>query len=157
MNDDRRPFAPGDAASPFRNPFPTVDVIIEVDDPSSPETGRAVILVERKNPPRGWAIPGGFVDYGESLEDAAVREAKEETGLSVELVRQFHAYSDPKRDARQHNITVVFIGRVWGRGPRTPTAGSDAAAVGVYTRENLPSPLCFDHAQILDDYFSGRY
>ncbi len=145
------------ATHKFRNPFPTVDVIIEVENPDSTDKGTAVVLIERENPPKGWALPGGYVDYGESLEDAAVREAREETALSVELVRQFHAYSDPKRDARQHNITVVFIARVWGLGPRTPTPGSDAAGVGVFTRENLPSPICFDHAQILDDYFPGRY
>ncbi|MEF9438334.1 MAG: NUDIX hydrolase, partial [Candidatus Mariimomonas ferrooxydans] len=84
-----------------RNPFCTVDVIIEI--------GHGIILIKRKNPPSGWAIPGGFVDYGESLEDAVIREAKEETGLDIRLIRQFHTYSDPKRDPRHHTVTTIFI------------------------------------------------
>ncbi|MCE2454045.1 MAG: NUDIX hydrolase [Nitrospinae bacterium] len=89
----------------------TVDVIIECGS----ETGDdGIVMIERKNPPHGWALPGGFVDYGESLEAAAVREAREETSLNVELIRQFHAYSDPGRDERQHNVTVVFIARPLG-------------------------------------------
>lgn len=129
----------------YKNPIPTVDVIIE--------TPKGIVLIKRKNPPYGWALPGGFVDYGETLEEAAVREAKEETGLDVELIRQFHAYSDPNRDPRQHTITVVFIAKAEG----TPVAGDDAKEVGVFTRENLPRPLAFDHGKILEDYFEGRY
>jgi len=128
-----------------RNPIPTVDIIIEVPG--------GIVLIERKNPPHGWAIPGGFVDYGESLEDAAVREAREETSLEVELVRQFHTYSDPKRDRRFHTITTVYIAK--GRG--IPKAADDAAALGVFGRDNLPEPLCFDHGLILADYFGSGY
>ena len=123
----------------FKNPFPTVDIIIE--------NMAGIVLIERANPPFGWAIPGGFVDYGESLEDAARREALEETGLSIELLGQFHTYSDPSRDARQHNISTVFIAKADG----TPKAGSDAKQTQVFI--TLPQPLVFDHAKILEDYF----
>ncbi len=129
----------------FRNPIPTVDIIIELPE--------GIVLIERANPPHGWAIPGGYVDYGETVEQAAVREAKEETSLDVELVRQFHCYSDPRRDPRQHTLSIVFIARATG----VPRAADDAKNIGVFTRDNLPSPLCFDHAQILEDYFSRRY
>ncbi len=128
-----------------RNPTPTVDIIIELPG--------GIVLIKRKNPPEGWALPGGFVDYGESLEQAAVREAKEETSLDIELVRQMHTYSDPSRDARFHTISTVFIARAHG----TPRAGDDAAGAGVFTRDNLPSPICFDHKAILEDYFSSAY
>jgi 8-oxo-dGTP diphosphatase len=127
----------------FRNPVPTVDVIIEVEG--------GIVLIERKNPPLGWALPGGFVDYGESFEQAAVREAREETGLEVALVEQFHTYSDPDRDPRQHTASTVFIGRASGR----PQGGDDAARAEVFTRYNLPD-LVFDHARILADYFSKK-
>jgi len=110
-------------------------------------------LIRRKNPPAGWALPGGFVDYGETLEDAAVREAKEETGLDVRLVRQFHSYSDPHRDPRQHTISTVFLAEADGE----YTAGDDAAAVGVFSARDLPDNLAFDHRQILEDYITGRY
>ncbi len=129
----------------FRNPIPTVDVIIELEG--------GIVLINRKNPPYGWAIPGGFVDYGESLEDAARREAKEETGLEVELLRQFHTYSEPGRDPRQHTISTVYIARAKGR----PLASDDAKEAGIFTRDNLPSPIAFDHRGILNDYFEGRY
>ena len=128
-----------------RNPVPTVDVIIEC--------GRGIVLIKRKNPPPGWALPGGFVEYGESLETAAVREAKEETGLDVELIRQFHTYSDPARDPRRHTITTVYVGKALG----TPLAGDDAQEALVFGRDNLPGPIVFDHAKILDDYFMRRY
>ena len=127
----------------YKNPLPTVDVIIEVMD--------GIILVERKNNPVGWALPGGFVDYGESLEQAAVREAHEETGLDVRLIHQFKTYSDPDRDPRHHTITTVFIAAADG----LPSAGDDAAKTGIFTRDNLP-PLVFDHAKILADYFSRK-
>jgi ADP-ribose pyrophosphatase YjhB (NUDIX family) len=128
-----------------KNPFPTVDVIIEYQG--------GFLLIRRKNPPSGWALPGGFVDYGESLEDAAKREAREETGLDVELVRQFHTYSDPGRDERFHTITTVYIGCADGN----PEAGDDAADVGIFTEENLPDDMAFDHREILEDYFQIRY
>ena len=101
----------------------------------------------------GWALPGGFVDYGEPLEGAAVREAKEETGLTVKLVRQFHTYSDPGRDPRQHSITTVFIAEASGEAK----AGDDAGALGVFHAGDLPEDIAFDHKQILHDYFTGRY
>ncbi len=129
-----------------RNPFPTVDIIIELK-------GRGIVLIQRKNPPFGWALPGGFVDYGESLEEAAAREAKEETSLDVTLVRQFHTYSDPSRDSRQHNISTVFIAEAEG----DPIAADDASEVGIFTQENLPAELAFDHDRILKDYFDGKY
>ena len=133
----------------YRNPVPTVDIIIEIEDGGE----KKIVLIERKNPPAGWAIPGGFVDYGESLEDAARREAKEETGLDVTLVRQFHTYSDPARDPRQHTMSTVFIAAANGR----PDGADDALRAELFPLNDLPSPLAFDHAQILDDYRTGRY
>ena len=122
----------------------TVDVIIKFKD--------GVVLIKRKNPPYGWAIPGGFVDYGETLEEAAVREMKEETNLDVKLERQMHTYSDPKRDPRGHTITTVFI----GKGEGDLKAQDDALEVGVFGKDNLPS-LAFDHKKVLDDFFSNKY
>ena len=122
-----------------------MDLIIESND--------GIILIKRKNPPAGWALPGGFVDYGESLEAAAIREAKEETSLEVDIVKQFHTYSDPERDPRHHTITTVFIARAKGR----PSAGDDAKAAGIFRRENLPEQIAFDHREIINDYYSGRY
>lgn len=129
----------------YRNPFLTVDVIIEID--------KGIILIKRKNPPFGWAIPGGFVDYGETIEDAVIREAKEETGLDVKLIRQFHTYSDPKRDPRHHTVSTIFIATASG----TPVADDDAAEAGIFTRNSLPDDIAFDHRQILEDYFNKRY
>jgi len=131
-------------ASP-RNPAPTVDTIIEL------ESG-GIVLIRRKNPPPGWALPGGFVDYGESVEDAAVREALEETSLMVQLVELFHVYSDPARDSRQHTIATVFIATAQG----VPCGADDAAEAAVFDEYTLPTPLAFDHAKILADYFSYR-
>ncbi len=125
-----------------RNPIPTVDIIIEL------ESG-GIILIRRKNPPPGWALPGGFVDYGESLETAAVREALEETSLQVQLVELFHVYSDPNRDPRQHTMSTVFIATASG----TPRGEDDAAEAGVFSEQDLPPQLAFDHSQILRDYF----
>ena len=126
-----------------RNPIPTVDIIIELD-------AGGIILIKRAKEPFGWAIPGGFVDYGEPLEDAARREAWEETSLKVELLRQLGAYSAPDRDPRHHTLSVVFLARAQGK----PEARDDALEVGVFTEEDLPSPLAFDHAKILADYFA---
>ncbi len=128
-----------------RNPLPTVDIIIEISD--------GIILIKRKNPPYGWAIPGGFIDYGESAESAARREAKEETGLDIEDLKQFHVYSDPNRDSRHHTLSVVFTANARGK----PRARDDAAEIAVFTKDSLPEPLAFDHAQILHDYFNKKY
>lgn len=125
-----------------RNPLPTVDIIIELDK-------EGIILIKRKNPPFGWAIPGGFVDYNESLEQSAIREAKEETSLDVELICQLHTYSDPNRDKRMHTIATVYIARATGQ----PKADDDAMQIGIFNETNLPIPLAFDHEQILQDYF----
>jgi 8-oxo-dGTP diphosphatase len=134
----------GRAVSVHRNPLLTVDIIIRL-----PQGG--IVLIERKNPPHGWALPGGFVDYGESLEAAACREAKEETGLELEGLKQFRAYSDPSRDPRQHTVTMVFT--ALGRG--LPQADDDAKQVRVFDEPQLPEPIVFDHARILADYFGG--
>ena len=129
----------------YQNPIPTVDVIIEIGS-------KGVVLIKRKNPPYGWAIPGGFVDYGESLEQAAVREAKEETSLNVKLVRQFHTYSDPKRDPRHHSISTVYIAKAKG----IPKAKDDALEIGIFDQTNLPDEIAFDHRLILKEYFNPR-
>lgn len=128
-----------------KNPFPTVDIIIEYKG--------GIILIKRKNPPFGWAIPGGFVDYGESLEASAVREAKEETGLDISLIRQFHTYSEPHRDPRFHTITTVYIAKAEGG----IAAGDDALEAGLFNKDNLPDDIAFDHMKIIEDYFYGRY
>jgi len=128
----------------YRNPFPTVDIIIEVQG--------GIVLIERKNPPHGWALPGGFVDYGESLEAAAVREAREETSLEVSNLRLLGCYSDPGRDERMHTISTVYIADGCGQ----PQAADDAANLGIFRPDRLPETLCFDHAAILEDYVALR-
>ncbi|NEO73537.1 NUDIX hydrolase [Moorena sp. SIO3H5] len=133
----------------YRNPAPTVDIIIELID----RPHRPIILIERENPPLGWAIPGGFVDYGESVETAAVREAKEEISLEVELIEQFQVYSDPNRDARKHTISIVFLATATGE----PKAADDAKNLGIFHPWEVPSNLCFDHNKILQDYWNYRH
>jgi len=132
-----------------RNPVPTVDIIIEIKRGDGQE---GIVLIKRKNPPYGWAIPGGFVDYGESLERAAVREAKEETSLDIQLKSQLHTYSDPKRDPRQHTISTVYVATAKGK----PKAQDDAREIGIFTKEELNFPLAFDHRKILSDYFERK-
>ena len=128
----------------IETPLLTVDIIIEVDS--------GIVLIERKNPPHGWALPGGFVDVGESLEDAARREAKEETSLEVELLSQMHAYSEPERDSRFHTVSVVFVGSAQG----TPIGADDATRAEVFIEDGLPEEIAFDHLQIIKDYFRWK-
>jgi 8-oxo-dGTP diphosphatase len=136
-----------------RNPLPTVDVIIEMSAPGgAPGAALGIVLIERRNEPRGWALPGGFVDHGEPLPVAARREAQEETGLDVELLEQFHTYSDPARDPRHHTVSTVFLGRATGQ----PRGADDAARAEIFTRDALPEKIVFDHRQILEDYFRYR-
>jgi 8-oxo-dGTP diphosphatase len=130
----------GTQVAQYRNPFPTVDIIIEIQG--------GIVLIERKNPPYGWALPGGFVDYGESLEHAAQREAREETSLEIANLRLVGCYSDPQRDARMHTISTVFA----AEGSGIPLAADDAANLAIFSPDCLPQQLCFDHAKILADY-----
>ncbi|MEW5976585.1 MAG: NUDIX hydrolase [Acidobacteriota bacterium] len=131
-----------------QTPPVTVDIVIQMNgDPSR------IVMIQRRHPPEGWALPGGFVDLNETVEQAAVREAFEETGLKVRLLRQFHVYSAPDRDPRGQTVGVVFIASAEGE----PIGQDDAAAAAVFDRNSLPTPIAFDHAQILDDYFQARY
>ncbi len=128
-----------------RFPIPTVDIIIKIRD--------SIVLIERKNPPFGWAIPGGFVEKGESLEEAACREAKEETGLELEDLAQFHTYSAPGRDPRFHTISTVYTAKANG----VPRGASDASKASLFKLNNLPERIAFDHRSILEDYMKNRY
>jgi ADP-ribose pyrophosphatase YjhB (NUDIX family) len=127
-----------------RNPAPVVDILISYEG--------GIVLIERKFEPFGWAIPGGFVDYGETVEQAAIREALEETSLDVRLTGLIGVYSDPSRDPRQHTISTLFAaegrGRLW--------AADDAKRAGVYTIPDLPSPLVFDHGKMISDYLTWK-
>lgn len=134
----------GKTVKQYKNPIPTVDIIIEINDD--------IVLIERKNRPFGWAIPGGFVDYGESVEETAVREAKEETSLDVEIVRLLGVYSEPNRDLRFHTITTAFVASAVGK----PHAADDAKKVGLFRKDTLPEDMAFDHTKILKDYFSWK-
>ena len=128
----------------YRNPLVTVDIIIEISG--------GIVLIERTNPPHGWALPGGFVDYGESIESAAIREAKEETSLNIVLEEQFHTYSAPNRDPRHHTVTTVFIAKAVG----IPMASDDAKNLGIFTKDTLPDQIVFDHKKINNDYFKYK-
>jgi 8-oxo-dGTP diphosphatase len=131
-----------------KTPALTVDIIIELRDrPDVP-----VVLIRRKNPPHGWALPGGFVDVGEAVEHAAVREAEEETALRVTLKLLLGCYSDPARDPRGHTVSVIYVAEAEGE----PRAQDDAAGVAIFSPEALPAPLVFDHARILRDYLAWR-
>ena len=129
-------------------PLLAADALIELLD----HPGRPFVLIERANPPYGWAVPGGFVDIGETIEHAAVREAKEETSLSVQLTTLLGIYSDPARDPRNHTVTAVYIAQAHG----SPVAADDAKNCGIFSFENLPDQLAFDHAQVLADYQQYR-
>lgn len=125
-------------------PLLAADILIElIDDPQ-----RSFVLIERAFPPYGWAVPGGFVDVGEAVEHAAIREAKEETGLDVTLTALLGLYSNPKRDPRNHTVTAVYVGQAHGM----PLAADDAKNCGLFTFDNLPDQLAFDHAMVLADY-----
>lgn len=128
----------------YRNPVPTVDVVIY-------NKNREVVPIKRRNPPYGWALPGGFVDYGESVEQAAQREALEETGLKLDLNALLGVYSHPERDPRKHTLSVVFVASLQGKA--TLRAGDDAGEAQLFSLEQLPD-LAFDHRQILEDFKS---
>lgn len=128
----------------YKNPIPTVDIIIEFDG--------GVVLIDRKNTPFGWAIPGGYVEYDESVETTAVREAEEETNLQLEDLKLFGVYSEPGRDPRHHTITIVFT----AKGKGVLRAGDDAQNAIIVTRDNLPENIVFDHGKMLEDYFSKK-
>lgn len=125
-------------------PLLAADALITLPD----HPDRPFVLIERANPPFGWAIPGGFVDVGESIAQAAVREAKEETGLDVRLTALLGIYSDPRRDPRNHTVTAVYLAEAAG----TPKADDDAKNCGLFTFANLPDKLVFDHARVLADF-----
>jgi len=129
-----------------QTPLLTVDVVIELLDAPGD-----IVLIERRHPPTGWALPGGFVDIGETVEAAAVREAREETGLEVTLVGLLGVYSDPARDPRGHTVSVVFVGSARG----VPKGGDDARAARGFRPDASP-PLAFDHARIVSDYCGWR-
>ena len=128
-------------------PLLAVDIVIEMHD----RPGRPIVLIERKYPPHGRALPGGFVDVGERLEQAAVREAREETALDVRLLFLLGCYSDPERDARGHTVSAVYVATASGE----PQAQDDAQHLALYDPAQCP-PLAFDHAQIIADYRRWR-
>lgn len=126
----------------FRNPYPAADIIIKKE--------RGIVLVYRKNFPTGWAIPGGFINYGESAENAAIREAKEETGLEIKNLKLFGVFSKPGRDTRFHTISIVFT----ANGKGEINAGDDARIAKIFYKEHLPENIAFDHREILMQFFN---
>lgn len=128
----------------MKSPKLTIDIIINIEG--------KIVLIKRKNPPYGWALPGGFVDYEETVENAAIREAKEETSLDLENLKQFHVYSEPSRDPRGHNISVVFT----AQGIGVLKAADDAKEIGLFSQNDLPEEIAFDHQKILGDYFKSN-
>jgi ADP-ribose pyrophosphatase YjhB (NUDIX family) len=128
----------------YRNPFPTADTVVIRD-------GR-VLLIKRKNPPEGWALPGGFIDYGESAETAAARELWEETGLKASSLKLFGVYSAPGRDPRFHTLTVVYIAIASG----DAAAGDDAAEAAWFPQDGLPDQIAFDHREIIASVFRAE-
>jgi ADP-ribose pyrophosphatase YjhB (NUDIX family) len=134
----------------YRNPLPTVDIIIECIDPDS--AAPSILLIKRKNRPFGWALPGGFIDAGESAPAAALREAKEETDLAIEISSLLGVYSDPSRDPRFHTISMVYI----ATGEGVAKAGDDAAEIMFLNINSLPPKLAFDHLQIFEDYLATK-
>lgn len=133
----------GKVCSCYRNPAPTVDVVIYAPD-------KGIVIIERRNEPYGYALPGGFIDYGEQAERAAIREMKEETSLDVRLVGLLGVYSNPQRDPRRHTISTVFVGEAMA--PDLLAAGDDAREARFYHLDNLPRPLVFDHSRIIADF-----
>jgi 8-oxo-dGTP diphosphatase len=129
-------------------PALAADTIIELID----YPGRPIVLIERANPPYGWAIPGGFVDVGEWVENAAIREAQEEVGLDVKLIALLGIYSDPSRDNRGHTVTACYVAEASG----TPVAADDAKNCQIFSLDDLPEPLAFDHAIVLRHYKAFR-
>jgi 8-oxo-dGTP diphosphatase len=128
----------------YRNPAPTVDIVIEVGD--------RIVMIERRNEPHGWALPGGFIDYGEPVERAAIREAEEETGLEVSLECLLYVFSDPTRDPRKHTMSSVFVAQAEGE----PEGADDALRAELFGLEELPDHICFDHGRILKHYLNYR-
>ena len=133
----------GSDVETYRNPFPTVDIVVIRD--------RKILLIERKNPPAGWALAGGFIDYGETAESAAVRELQEETGLIASRIELLGVYSDPGRDPRFHTLSVVYLAQTEG----IAQAGDDAARAEWFSLDRLPAQIAFDHRRIISDAFDS--
>jgi 8-oxo-dGTP diphosphatase len=139
----------GGAVTEYKTPTPTADIIIEIP---TPDGAPGIVLIERKYEPYGWALPGGFMEYGETLETTARREAKEETDLVITGLHQLHTFSNPSRDPRKHTLTTVFVAQATG----TPVGGDDAAKARIFPIDQLPKDLVFDHNEILEYYLRSR-